>query len=81
MQLLLGGFDPRHDEQILGEAVHAGGVLVDGSEELAGMRAERGLVIEEGFDVAGDGGERRAELVGDVGDEVALGALDLFDHG
>jgi len=36
-------------------------------------------VIEQRFDVAGNGGERSAELVGDVGDEVPLGALDLFD--
>ena len=74
-------FDARHDEQIFGEAVHAGGVFEDGGEELAGLRAEGGLVVEQGFDVAGDGGERGAELVGDVGDEVALGALDLLDAG
>ncbi len=39
MKLLLGGFDARHDEEVFGEAVHAGGVFEDGGEELAGLGA------------------------------------------
>ncbi len=58
------------------------GVFEDGGEEFAGGGGDLEGVLEEGFDVAGDGGERGAQLVGDVGDEVAaglLGALDLGD--
>src|SRR5579871_230528 len=39
VELLLGGFDTRHDEEVFGEAVHTSGVLEDGAQELAGLRA------------------------------------------
>ena len=35
-QLVVGTLDAGQGEQILGEAVHAGGVLEDDAEELAG---------------------------------------------
>src|SRR5579871_3468775 len=39
VEFLLGGFYARHDEKVFGEAVHAGGVLEDGGQKLAGLRA------------------------------------------
>ena len=81
VEFLLGGFDAGHHEEVFSETVHAGGVFMDGFEEFAGLRAEGGLVVEEGFNVSGDGGKRGTEFVGDVGDEVTLGALDLLDAG
>ena len=81
VELLLGGFDASHDQQIFRKAVHAHRVLENGAEELSSLRAEAGLVVEEGFDISGDRGQRSAQLVGDVGDEVSLGALQLFDAG
>src|ERR1700733_11439235 len=56
VHLLFGGFDAGHDEEVFGEAVHAGRVFEDGREKLLRLRAEGGLVVEQGFDVAADGG-------------------------
>ena len=57
------------------------GVFEDDAQELAsGFRVGMGL-LDEGFNVALDGGERSAEFVADVGDEVAAGFLGGFDAG
>src|SRR5258707_12859311 len=61
--------------------VHVGRVFQDSGKHFADLIAERCLVVEQRLDVSGDGGERGAEFVGDVGYEVALGALDLLDAG
>ena len=80
-RLVLAGFDLGEGEQVFGETVHAAGVFENDGHELAGVIGQIHLVFEEGFDVAGDGGERGAQLVGDVGDEVAAGFLSALDFG
>ncbi len=45
-----------------------------------GFRAGIGI-FDQRFDVALDGGERRAQLVADVGDELAAGFLRGLDAG
>ena len=52
MQLLFGGLDPRHDQQVFGQTIHAGRVLQNGGQKLAGLLAERGLMVEQRLDVA-----------------------------
>ncbi len=39
------------------------------------------FVFEKGFDVAGDRGERGAELVGDIGNEIAAGFFSALNFG
>ncbi len=79
--LVLAGLDLGEREQVLSEAVHAAGVLEDDGHEFARVIGEVHAVFEERFDVAGDGSERRAQLMGDVGDEVAAGFLGALDFG
>ncbi len=49
--------------------------------KLACLRTQRGLVIEQGLDVSADRGQRRTQLMGDIGDELALRPLDVLDAG
>ncbi len=85
-ELVVGAFNAGEGEQILGEAIHAAGVFEDDAEEFErGFRAGVGI-FDEGFNVALNGSERRAQLVADVGDELAAGFLrglnagDVVEH-
>ena len=80
-RLVLAGFDLGEGEQVFGETVHAAGVLENDGHEFAGVIGHLHLVFEEGLDVAGDRGERSAEFVGDVGDEIAAGFFGALDFG
>src|SRR3954453_428619 len=53
MEFLLRGLNAGHHEEVLREAVHAGGVLENRGEELAGLGTQRGLMVEESLDIAG----------------------------
>ena len=80
----LSGVEPREAQQIAHQTFHAQRVAADDLEEAADLRRFRALLalIEQRFDVAAHGGERRAQLVRDVGDEVAadaVGAAQLGD--
>ena len=73
---------PRQVEQVADEPVEPAHLLVHrGQRALQVVRADHAL--GERLDVAGDGGERRAQLVGDAHEEVALELVDLaqaVDH-
>ena len=73
----LAGVEPREAEQIAHQAFHAQRVAADDLEEAAHLRRFRALLtlIEQGLDVSPHGRERRAQLVRDVGDEVAADAV------
>jgi hypothetical protein len=50
-------------------------VPVDDLEKAAGIGRVGGRIVEQRLGIAADGRERRAELVRDVGDEVAAGLI------
>src|ERR1700733_16092121 len=87
LETSLTGLDAGQREQVFGEAGHAGGILADDLQELAGGRTILGTGVEQGFRIALDGREGRAQFVGNVGDEVAasflhpLGLGEIAEHG
>src|ERR1039458_259308 len=80
-ELVVRALDAGQGQQILNKAVHAGGVLEDDAEELAGGFGAGIRVLDQRLDVALDGGERGAQLVADVGDKVAAGFFSGLDAG
>ena len=81
LEQLLAGVELGQPQQILHQPLHPRGVALDDLEEaLPAPRVVR--VVEQRLDVAANGRERRAQLVRDVGDEVAadlVGALEVGD--
>src|ERR1019366_2456211 len=77
----LAGFDAGQSQQVFGEARHAGGVLADDFEELAVGAGIFRAEVEECFGVSLNGGQGRAEFVGDVGDEIAAGFFHALGFG
>ena len=75
------GFDACQGEQIFGEARHAGGILADDFQKLARGRAVFRSAVEQGFRVALNRSERRAQFVGNVGDEIAAGFFHALGFG
>ncbi len=80
VETLLARFHSGQGEQVFGQARHAQGALADDLEELAGVIVVR-RAVEQGFGVALNGSQRRAQFVGDVGNKVATGLLDPFGLG
>ena len=82
-QFDLSGFEAGEVEEGVGYPVHPAGLFVDGGGgALLDVRRGSGAV-DEGLREALDGRERRAQVVRDVGDEVALGllaGLDVVGH-
>ena len=77
----LSRVEPRQPQQVAHQSFHAQGVARDDLEEAPRTR-RLGAAVEERLDVAADRGERRAQLVRDVGHEVAahaIGAAQLGD--
>ena len=66
-----GGFEFREGEQVFDQARHAPRLVVHGLEMLLQVGAGRFVHVLEGFEEAGEHGERRAQFVRDVGHEVA----------
>ena len=69
VERLLAGVQPREAQQIAHQPLHAERVAGDGLEEATAV-GRVGHVVEERLDVAADGGQRRTQLMRDVGDEV-----------
>ena len=81
LALFLAGVEPRQPQQVAHQPLHAQRVARDDLEE-APRRGAVGAAVEQRLDVAAHGGQRRAQLVRDVGDEVAadpIGAPQLGD--
>ena len=80
LERFLAGVEPRESQQVADEPLHAHRVARDDLEEAPGFFRRR--LVEQGFDVAANRGERRAQLVRDVGDEITadlIGAATLGD--
>ena len=72
------GVQPGEQQQVLDEGGHPGGLGLDPAQRVAGVGAD-GLVAAAGeFGVAADGGERGAQLVAGVGDELPYPRLALL---
>src|SRR5437868_375320 len=67
---LLAGLHSRQGQQVLSETRHARRIFADDLEKFAGA-AFRGFDVDEGLGVSLNGGKRRAQLVGNIGDEIA----------
>ena len=81
IERLLTGVEPRQPQQILDEPLHPLRVARDDLEEPAALVLV-GVALRQRFDVAANRGQRRAQLVRDVGDEVAadlIGAPQVGD--
>ena len=74
LERLLAGVQPREAQQIADETFHPHRVTADDLEESSDLR-RLGTAVEQRLDVAADGGQRRAQLVRDVGDEVTADAI------
>ena len=83
LERLLAGVEPRQAQQVAHQPLHAQRVAADDLEEPARLRRLVGLdrAVEQRLDVAAHGGERRAQLVRDVGDEVAADAIGAAQVG
>ena len=80
VELFLPGVEPRQPQQVLHQPLHAGGVALDDLQE-AFARLGVVRVVEQRFRVALDCGERRAQFVGDVGDEIPPDLVGTFQVG
>jgi hypothetical protein len=72
----LPGFDLRDEEQVAHEPQEPVGVAVHDLEEAPVLLREVG-VVEDELEVAGDRGQRGAQLVGNERDELVLQAVEL----
>jgi len=81
LQVVVGTFQPRQREQIVQQMLHAPGVVehqIKIAARLAGGQRRR---IGQGFNEATYNGERCAQLVRDIGDEVATDGVNAFQLG
>jgi hypothetical protein len=77
----LTGLEAGDGEEIFDEVGEAVGVSLDRLEEAGGGGGVFDGAMEEGFGVALDHGERGAEFMADIGDELASGVLKLAEAG
>jgi len=75
------GFDAGEFEEIVGEAGETHGVIANDFEEAAIVFGIVESAGEESFGKTLDGGERRLEFVGDVGDKILADALEAAEFG
>ena len=68
-------FQTGQHQQILQHAGQRTAVTVDDGRKV--LRLFRGIHAEQGLGIALDGGQRRAQLMGDIGHEIAADALQL----
>ena len=73
---MFGEFNPRQAQQIVDQAVHPRALLGHDPQKALLRRGVVGGRPAEGLDKADQGGERRAQLVADVGDEIGAHPLD-----
>src|SRR6202050_1488181 len=81
VETCFAGLDARQGEQILRESRHARGVLADNFQKLACGRGIFGSAVEQSLGVTLNRSERRAQFVGNVGDEVAAGLFYALRFG
>ena len=77
---LLAGVEPRQPQQVAHQPLHPQRVARDDLEEAPRLRRV-GAAVEQRLDVAAHRGQRRAQLVRDVGDEVAADAIGAAQIG
>ena len=70
LDALLAGIQPRQPQQVLDEPLHPRRMTMDDVEEFL-SRVSIVRIVKQRFGVSLDGCERRAQLVRNVGDEVA----------
>ena len=75
------GFDAREFEEIVSEARETNGMVADDFQEAAIVFGIVEGAGEQGFGEALNGGERRLEFVGDVGDEILAHTLEAAEFG
>ena len=72
-ELVIGALDAGQRQQVLGQPVHARGVLQDHTEKLEGGFGAWIGVLDQRLNVPLNGSERGAQLMAHVGDELAAG--------
>ncbi len=72
---------PRQQQQVVDQVLHARGLLLHAAKPLGQARRQQLGGVGVGFQVAGQYGQRRPQLVGDVGDEVAAHLLEAVQAG
>ena len=70
IERLLAGVEPREPQQILDEPLHALGMARDDRQEPPALLGVA-VALGQRLDIAADRRQRRAQLVRDVGDEIA----------
>ena len=75
----LAGFELREGEEVFDEVGEAVAVFLDFLEEAFLVFGVGGVSVEQGFNATFDHGERGAEFVVDVGDEVFAFVFEEFD--
>ena len=73
--------DARERQQVVDNGVQPPGLTQDNVEETAGIVRVLQGAVEQGFDIAADGGDRRLQLVADIGDEVLADVLQPVEPG
>jgi len=81
LDIELSRFDAGKLQEIVGEAAEARGVITNDFEEAAIIFFVLERTAEQRFGEALDGGERRFEFVGDIGDEILADALESAELG
>ena len=72
---MLDRLDPRQRHQILDQRLHALRLALDDAEKaLAGRKVVAGLGIGQGFDIAEDRRQRRAQFMAGIGDKIGVRA-------
>ena len=75
------GFQRGQGQQVLDDGLHALGLLVHHVQVLRALLGGQGVVghVAQRLQEAGQHRQRRAQLVRDIGDEVAAGGFQPFD--
>lgn len=74
-------FDAGEGEQVFDQAAHTRGFHAHDAEELFAGRCIIARMAAQGVDEAGDGGERGAQFVAGIGDEIGAHPFGAFDRG
>ena len=81
VQIGHAGFDAGEVQELGDHLAHAFDFDLDAVEEFGAGGGVVGGAVLQGFDEGAEGGEGRAQLVGDVGDEVAADGFGLAEVG
>ena len=78
-QFVVRAFQARQGQQILGDPVHACGILQNDAKKLAAGFLARLKFLDQRFDISLNGSKRSAQLMADVGDELPACILRGLD--